>query len=130
MKAKKYKIGRFEDQRGLLFYPDCPEVMGKVNHFVLSFTPPGQMRGNHFHKTRLEWISVLRGKAELHLMDLETKETEKMILDGQKPELIEIKPNVVLALRNISDEDMLFLGLFDRALKEGEKDDGHYELIK
>ncbi len=57
----------------------------------------GSIRGNHYHKTKKEWIYVISGKLLLTVEDLATH--ERTSLEMQSGDLVFIAPEVAHALR-------------------------------
>ncbi len=129
MKVLRWPLKMHHDERGGLIYPECPEITSKIKHFVVSISPPGAVRGNHYHKTRTEWISIIQGKAELHLIDLNSQERASLLLNGGTPELVEIPPRVALVIKNVGEGEMIFLGFFDAPFDSQHPDDGTYQVL-
>ena len=58
---------------------------------------PGQPRGNHYHKVKVEYIYVLEGKTELVVQDIENQAHEKMTLEAG--DLAVVQPGIAHVLR-------------------------------
>ena len=71
-----------------LLHPACPEA-----RFLAFLTfPVGTQRGGHFHKTRTEFLYVLKGDLSLTVRDRESGESSKLLVN--EGSLIELAPNV------------------------------------
>lgn len=122
MGIKRYPLQRHEDERGILVENEYDFVSKNMKHFLLSFSLPGIIRGNHYHKHKREWFYVVKGKIKLYIMNLATKKKQEYIIDSQKPELIEIEPNIVHAIENIGEEEMIFLGIVNEGFNQNDPD--------
>ena len=107
-----------EDLQGFSFYPLKDRVQEPENlpaAFHLVSIGPGQVRGNHFHPGRWEWLYPFHGTGyfmwEPHPGDLR----ERMI-SGRRL-LIRIPPGMAHALRNPGPGPLYLL-----AWREGETD--------
>lgn len=72
-----------------------------------------QVRGDHYHDKATEWFTLLQGKSELKLMDMDTKEEIIISLSSDKPKTIVIPPNVAHAFLNTQEEPFLLLAYTD-----------------
>lgn len=72
-----------------------------------------QVRGDHYHHKATEWFTLLQGKSELKLMDMDTKETITLDLCANSPKTIVIPPNVAHAFYNTQEEPFLLLAYTD-----------------
>ncbi len=107
-----------EDSRGFSFYPLKGRVQepGKLPEaFHLVSIAPGQVRGNHFHPGRWEWLYPFHGTGffmwEPHPGDLR----ERMV-SGRRL-IIRIPPGIAHAMRNPGPEPLYLL-----AWREGDTD--------
>lgn len=114
MELKRYPLTKRSDERGWLLQNDYPELANSIKHFIVSFTKPGGIRGNHYHKVKREWFCIVRGEAKLYLYDLRTNESMTTVLSGEKPELVEMEPFVVHTLENTGDEELYFFEIIDK----------------
>jgi len=72
-----------------------------------------QVRGNHYHPKAKEWFTLLEGKAELKLKDMDTDELYSIMLDEDTPQTIVIPANVAHAFVNTQEEPFLLLAYTD-----------------
>ena len=93
-------------------------------HFSVS--NPGAVRGNHYHKSRIEWMFVTNGIGKITLEDIFTEEKSEFVVSGDDPVLIKIFPNVKHMIVNDGSATMHLLILTSE--KHGQPDaDTFYE---
>lgn len=114
MDVKIKKFTKIKDERGSLIVflqnKDLPQKNRKFGQiYFVTFDKPGVVRGNHYHEQWREWFGVVSGIVEAHLVDIDTKESKKIILDSSGDEyiLLEIGPRIAHAFKNISDSAQL-----------------------
>jgi len=73
----------------------------KFGQIYISTANPGMVKGNHYHKRKLEWFFVVNGTAKIALKNLKTGETNEVFLSGEKPQILKVFPNVVHAIENV-----------------------------
>lgn len=95
-----------QDERGKLI--EIFKIPG-VEQIFYSTTKPGVIRGNHYHKRKIEKFCVIEGKAKIKLRNRETNEIEEYIVSGDKPEIVEMKINWTHNIENIGDNEMKLL---------------------
>jgi UDP-2-acetamido-2,6-beta-L-arabino-hexul-4-ose reductase len=98
------KLKTFKDKRGSFTEILKTSEDGQFSFFTCE---PGEVRGNHFHNTKLEKFLVVKGKAEFQLRDLHSEKVYKFILDENKPELINSIPGYVHNIKNIGKEKLI-----------------------
>jgi UDP-2-acetamido-2,6-beta-L-arabino-hexul-4-ose reductase len=96
------------DKRGWLteVLKSGPVAIEQV-HFSVS--NPGAVRGNHYHKSRIEWMLVTNGTGKINLEDYVTKEKSELFVSGECPVLIKICPNIMHTISNNGREPMHLL---------------------
>lgn len=100
------KLERKSDDRGDLIEVFKFSDLGQVFYVK---TKPGKVRGGHYHKRKIEQFCVIEGKAELRLRDINSNKIEKIIMDGENPEIVLIPINYIHDIKNIGGKDMLLL---------------------
>jgi len=81
--------------------------------FILS--KPGATRGNHFHKSKAEWLCIIKGKAKLTYSDVATgKKTELIVNGDEKPTIIKTPKNIAHVVHNIGTDDLYMLEISDK----------------
>jgi UDP-2-acetamido-2,6-beta-L-arabino-hexul-4-ose reductase len=128
MEIKRYPLEKHEDPRGILVQNEYGFVSQNMKHFLVSFSKPGIIRGNHYHERKREWFYVIQGKMKLYVMDLKTKEKDEIIIDSNSPELVEMEPSIVHTIENIGQDDLIFLGIVNEAFDPKNPDTFSYQL--
>ena len=105
------------DSRGELY-----EIINMSGTQFISTTHPGVIRGNHYHKTKTEWFTVLYGSANLYTRDRATGEKVSYAMDGRCPQIVAILPNVTHAIENVGDTDLVLLVQSNQVYDEGHSD--------
>jgi UDP-2-acetamido-2,6-beta-L-arabino-hexul-4-ose reductase len=80
-------VDRKTDERGSLF-----EAVRSLNggQSFISTTKPGIVRGNHYHRRKVERFFVLDGKATIRIRKLFASEILEFVVCGDKPQYIDI----------------------------------------
>lgn len=109
----KYGIKGLEthtDERGglveMLKENDIEKPIKQINVITIN---PGFERGDHYHKEKFEWFFVARGNVELSLYNTETKEKQIIELSAEKPQVVNITPNIAHKFKNISKETAVLI---------------------
>ena len=105
-----------EDERGFSFYPlkgrvEDPASLPDIFHLVS--IAPGQVRGNHLHPTRWEWLHLIHGTGAFR-WEPEPGEIQEREVSGPRL-LIRIPAGVAHSLRNSGQKPIYLL-----AWREGE----------
>lgn len=119
------------DERGCLIEIiksiEIEEIMEQV---YFSTTRPGAVRGNHYHKRKVEWFSVIKGISKFVLEDCVSKEKKhEIILSGDKPMIIKINPNTSHAIQNIGSEDMHLIVIASEVFNPSDADTFYEKII-
>jgi dTDP-4-dehydrorhamnose 3,5-epimerase len=119
MKADVKKLEVIADNRGWLtqVLKSDPVAIEQV-HFSVS--NPGTVRGNHYHKNRIEWMFVTKGTGKIILEDNVTKEKSELSVSGECPALVKICPNIMHTIVNDGSGPMHLLILTSQ--KHGQPD--------
>jgi UDP-2-acetamido-2,6-beta-L-arabino-hexul-4-ose reductase len=72
----------------------------RIGNIHYSYSNPGAIRGNHYHKHKTEWLCVTFGTGRIILEDNVTKERKEFALTGDSPVLVKIPSNVAHAIEN------------------------------
>ena len=78
--GNKVNLREFKDARGSLIENTSEEIFKQTKHFFISKSKSGVIRGNHYHKRKLEWFLVIKGKAKLVSENVKTKERTEMLM--------------------------------------------------
>jgi len=106
MSVKIEKLKVHADKRGKLIeifkFSQCGQV-------YLITAPSGAIRGNHFHKRKIEKFCVIEGSAKLNLRNLKTGNKKKYILSGSRFKVITVPPGWVHNIVNAGKREMKVL---------------------
>jgi UDP-2-acetamido-2,6-beta-L-arabino-hexul-4-ose reductase len=96
----------FCDERGSLFVLSKSESAGQI---FVSTTKPGFSRGHHWHHSKVEKFTVIRGSGRLFISQLGTGALTEFALHGDLIQIVDIPPGSVHAIHNDSDQDLILL---------------------
>jgi UDP-2-acetamido-2,6-beta-L-arabino-hexul-4-ose reductase len=130
MKPELKKLKKQTDERGwLVEILRADEVKEEMKQIYFSTSKPNAIRGNHYHKHKVEWFSVVKGKAKLVLEDNESKEREELILLDDTPAIVKIPPNISHAIQNIGDDEMYLIVIVNEVFNPDDADTFYVSLI-
>ena len=101
------------DERGTLY--EIPACEG--TQFV-SHSYPGVRRGDHYHRSKTEWFTVIQGTARLYTRDrirnngMDAPISRDLWVGGQNR--IEILPNTTHAVENVGDSILILFVQSDK----------------
>jgi mannose-6-phosphate isomerase-like protein (cupin superfamily) len=81
------------------------EAFKQLVYWELDSTKPDQERGHHCHERRIERIYVLTGELELLLKDIESSDSEKVIIKAGNR--VTISPRIAHAYRSLMYSQVL-----------------------
>ena len=123
MQVKTTGRQRKGDARGfLLEFVRGDEIKGMAGQVYCTVSEPGAVRGNHYHKRKTEWFTVLEGEAILKLKDLATGEEKELLLSGEKPGIVEIPAGIAHALKNSGKDKLYHVAYISEPFKEQDQD--------
>ena len=117
---KSFKVKNFLDERGRLSELLKSKTQGQV---FFSTTNSGFVRGNHFHRKRIERFCVLKGKALIEMRKVGTDEINRYEIDGDDYKVIDMPIYYTHSLKNIGDEELICAFWMNDILGEAEVDD-------
>ena len=94
------------DERGYLF-ENIKEMTGGQTFF--SSTKPGIIRGNHFHKNKIERFCVVHGEAIISMRKIGSRKCFNFKVSGVNPVAIDIPVFFTHNIKNTGQEDLLTL---------------------
>jgi len=95
------------DARGQLF--ECAKAPLSGTQVFFSTTFPGQTRGNHFHRRKIERFIVLEGEALIRLRRLFFDEVVQVRVSGTTPVLVDMPSLWTHSIENVGDSPLLTL---------------------
>jgi dTDP-4-dehydrorhamnose 3,5-epimerase-like enzyme len=110
------RAARGDDRGWLLKVLDGHEdhLRREVGECYLTWSAPGQMRGNHYHPMTSEWFTVIQGRARLTLCDPETGERAGMELDASEPITVYVPAGLAHVWCSDNDSSTLLVAYADR----------------
>lgn len=130
MNSELETLEKHTDERGLLLeILRDDEIKEEIKQVYFSTSKPNVIRGNHYHKRKIEWFSVVKGTAKLVLEDNESKEREELIISDDKPAIIKILPNISHAIQNIGDDEMYLIVIANEVFNSDDADTFYVNVI-
>lgn len=126
---KTSKLRVYSDDRGSLAENTLQEVMANSEHFFISKSIPNIVRGNHYHKRKEEWFYIIKGKAEIAVEDIDTKERETITVSADDNILVKMEPLKAHAIKSIGDEEMILLALINEVFDQEDPDTYEYKVL-
>src|SRR3989339_2265672 len=108
---KIVKLKRYSDVRGHLVENTDKNIMSSSEHFFISKSKAGVIRGNHFHKRKSEWFYVIQGRCLIITEDINSKKREELIVDETDDRAVNILPDKAHAFRNLGKKELILLAL-------------------
>ncbi len=110
---------QWADHRGALF-----EVIRLANagQVFFSTTKPGVVRGDHYHRRKVEWFCVVRGRAVVRMRRVGERFVHEFPVSGQSPEFISIPPMFTHHIENCGDEELLTMFWSSTEYEPGDPD--------
>jgi dTDP-4-dehydrorhamnose 3,5-epimerase-like enzyme len=102
---------------------NLPAYTGEV---YLTCATAFQVKGGHYHPIALEWFTLIKGRCDLYLEDIFTKEVRLVQLSESDPNTIFIPNNVAHLLVNTQKEEFILLSYTDQLFDP--KDTINYEI--
>ncbi len=106
-------VNRFPDNRGFFSEiaraADHPSAFAQFNH---SFSRTGVLRGLHYHRDQADLWYVVKGRAQVALVDLRgdgEPTVETMTLSGEEPMSVYIPPGVAHGYLALTDLDLIYM---------------------
>jgi dTDP-4-dehydrorhamnose 3,5-epimerase-like enzyme len=123
LRARVEPLPVSRDPRGLLIEPLGPDELPAQRNVHLVVTGPGQIRGNHFHRSGTEIVTVL-GPALVRLRE-EGQLRDVTIPEGQAYRFV-LPPGVSHAVQNTGSKPMVLVSFnssaYDPASPDVERD--------
>lgn len=107
----------FADDRGWFLKVLTGKENGLPQHtgeIYVTSAKPRFSKGGHFHLIATEWFTLIKGRATLLLVDIESGDKISMSLDSAIPQTVVVPPNIAHCFENNSDnEDYILLAYTD-----------------
>ena len=129
------KLGKKRSQNGFLVEflkgTDFNKPNKEFAQIYVATILPGKIRGNHYHKKKLEWFMILNGKVKVVIEDTETKEKKEFILDSSEEYLYRIflDTRVAHAFKNISNFTVVLVAYTNKIYDPNNPDTYEYKVL-
>ena len=100
----KYGLKTISDHRGCFAEFLKYEKKGQIS---INITKPGEVKGNHWHNTKVEKFIVVSGSGIISLRNKNNKEVIDYVVNDSKLEVIDIPPGYVHNIKNIGKQDLV-----------------------
>lgn len=127
------ELPKKSDERGWLIEVlrgDALNLNKEFGQIFIAVAPPGKVRGNHYHKRKIEWFCVPTGTGLLLLKDLETGEEMEITMGENQPKTVKITPGVVHAIKNVDDKDMVLLVYVNEQFDPADPDTFYQKILE
>lgn len=120
-----YQVPVRSDKRGELAELVKSLPFGQI---FISRTRPGEIRGNHYHDTKVEKFIVIEGEALLKFRHVLKKEVIEYRISGDEFKVIDIPPGYTHSIKNIGNSDLIVLFWADEIFDPDRADTYHLEV--
>ena len=101
-----YPVKIHDDLRGRFVEMLKTQDSGQFSYFTVL---PNMTRGEHYHHSKTEKFLVIKGSACFKFFHLDTAETYELIVNGDKPEIVESIPGWAHNIKNIGNDEMVVM---------------------
>jgi dTDP-4-dehydrorhamnose 3,5-epimerase len=131
LKSEIIDITPFEDSRGTLKKILMQSQLESCNieEVYLIYTCKGGVRGNHYHKTTMEYFTVVSGRATIALQDLAAGAIRKLELSADDNKTIKVPPWVAHAFKNQAEEPLIILAVSTREYSKLDPDNFPFTIL-
>jgi UDP-2-acetamido-2,6-beta-L-arabino-hexul-4-ose reductase len=100
-----------------------------IRQIYVASIKPGCVRGNHYHKKRMEWFFLIGADAEIHLEDMETKEKKVIFFSSEAMQRVAVYPNVAHAVANKGSETVYLVSAQNDIFDPNDKDSFEHKIV-
>ena len=115
----KYNVSSKDDKRGSFFEFIKSDKNGQVSILTVK---PNQIRGNHYHMTKVEKFLILSGKGEFIFKNLISLVEKKIKVSALKKTIVETIPGWAHNIKNTGKKDLIFILWSNEIYNENEPD--------
>ena len=117
---RAFTVKSFIDDRGRLSELLKSKTQGQV---FFSTTKPDVVRGNHFHRKRIERFCVLQGDALIEIKKVGTDDIIKYAINGEDYKIIDMPIYYTHSLKNIGNDELICVFWMNDIIDENYIDD-------
>jgi len=130
MPGEKRTLEQMVDSRGRVFEilrreQLTPTAFGQIYVFTAA---PGAVKGNHFHRRKMEWFCVVAGEGELDLYEVEGGRGETFVMRALEPAVVRIPPGVAHSMVNTGVDELVVLAYVTEPFDPNDTDTYPYEV--
>lgn len=108
-----------KDERGTFVEVFKDPDFGQISYSV---SRPRVVRGNHYHKRKIEKFLVLQGEGKMRMRNRLSGEAKEFDLSGEAPKIVEIPSDWVHNIENKGENDMIMLVWANEVFKPDDAD--------
>ncbi len=125
VKQFKYNISAIKDKRGSFFEFVKSKNNGQISILVVK---PNQVRGNHYHMTKVERFLILSGQGYFVFRNLISGEQKKFLFNSVKETIVETIPGWAHNIKNTGKKDLIAILWANENFNKEKPDTIHYKL--
>ncbi len=125
VKQFKYNISSIKDKRGSFFEFVKSKNNGQISILVVK---PNQVRGNHYHMTKVERFLILSGQGYFVFKNLISGEQKKFLFNSVKETIVETIPGWAHNIKNTGKKDLIAILWANENFNKEKPDTIHYKL--
>ena len=125
MKQFKYNISAIKDKRGSFFEFVKSRNNGQISILVVK---PNQVRGNHYHMTKVERFLILSGQGYFVFKNLINGEQKKILFNSAKQTIVETIPGWAHNIKNTGKKDLIAILWANENYNKEKPDTIYYKL--
>ena len=126
---RKIKLRQYQFENGTLVENTFKKIVQESKHFFVSKFDPRVVRGNHYHRRKSEWFYLIQGTCKVCVIDLKTKQKEEFILKDRQNLMLNLKPNIAHAFKNVGKNETILLALVNEVHDQNDPDTYRYKLL-
>jgi UDP-2-acetamido-2,6-beta-L-arabino-hexul-4-ose reductase len=122
----RFPIGRalHADARGTLYETAAARSTDTLS--FVSTTVPGALRGQHFHRRKVERFVVVDGEAEIRLQQVAGEGAVAFQVSGERPQVVDMPPLWAHAIKNIGESTLVTVFWTNELLRFDDPDTYRY----
>lgn len=121
----KYNVTPITDSRGSFFEFIKSRKNGQIS--ILN-VKPNQLRGNHYHMTKVERFYILSGQGVFNYKNMITGQRKKIKVVSSKNTIVETIPGWAHSIKNTGKKDLVFVLWSNEIFNNKKPDTVYYEL--
>ena len=125
VKQFKYNISSIKDKRGSFFEFVKSRNNGQISILVVK---PNQVRGNHYHMTKVERFLILSGQGYFVFKNLINGEQKKILFNSAKETIVETIPGWAHNIKNTGKKDLIAILWANENYNKEKPDTIYYKL--